>query len=110
MNFKMNNRNWTIIELSQDEIKEHMNNYKYDGPAQLGRYFGQTYYDEQIIYLDKNLHIEQKKQTLMHELMHCYIGCFLFENSKDYSEEDLCNISANSHDIIHEIVSSYFKN
>ena len=50
----------------------------------------------------------QKEQTLKHELMHCYIGCYLFNSEKEYTEEDLCNISANSHDIIHEIVKQYF--
>ena len=109
MNFVMNNRNWKIIEFSQEEIKQHMIDYKYDGEPADGRYYGQTYIDEQIIYIDKNLNSEQKRQTLLHELMHCYIGCYLFQNSKDYSEEDLCNISACSHDIISKIVNDYFK-
>ena len=65
-------------------------------------------YDEQTIYIDKDLHIEQKRQTLMHELMHCYIGNYLY-STKEYTEEDLWNISANSHDIIHKIVEDYFK-
>lgn len=109
MKFKMNNREWEIIELTQDEIRQHISDYKYDGMPGDGRYYGQTYYDEQKIYLDKDLHIEQKRMTLMHELMHCYIGCYLFQNSKDYTEEDLCNISSNSHNIIHEITEKYFK-
>lgn len=108
MKFVMNNRTWEIIELPQEEIRQHMIDYKYDGDPQQGRYYGQTYYDEQKIYIDKDLHPEQKRQTLLHELMHCYIGCFLFINSKDYTEEDLCNISASSHDLIHEIVKEYF--
>lgn len=109
MKFEINNRKWEIIEVSQDEIRQHILDYKYDGVPEIGRYYGQTYYSEQKIYLDKDLHIEQKKQTLLHELMHCYIGCYLFQNSRDYTEEELCNISANSHDIIHEIIKKYFK-
>lgn len=110
MKFKMNNREWEIRELSQEEIRQHIKDYKYDGePIEVGKYFGQTYFDEQIIYIDKDLHIEQKRQTLMHELMHCYIGCYLYE-FKGFDEENVCNISANSHDIIHEIVERYFKN
>lgn len=109
MKFKINNREWEIIELSQEEIREKYREYKYDGEPQEGKYFGITYIDVQKIYIDKDLHEEQKKQTLLHELMHCYIGCYLFASSKGYSEEDLCNISANSHDIIHEIVGNYFK-
>lgn len=110
MKFKMNNREWEIIELSQEEIRKHIEEYKYDGnPEEKGKYFGQTYYDEQKIYLDKDLHKEQKRQTLMHELMHCYIGSYLATNNNGYTEEYLCDISANSHDIIHKIVEDYFK-
>ena len=109
MQFIINDRTWKIIELSQDEIKNHIIDYKYDGEPESGRYYGQTYFSEQKIYLDKDLHIQQKKQTLLHELMHCYIGCFLFQNSRDYTEEDLCNISASSHNLIHKIVEDYFK-
>lgn len=107
MEFQINGRHWEIIELSQEEIRQHIIEYKYDGEPQNGKYFGLTYFDEQKIYLDKNLHIEQKIQTLIHELMHCYIGCYLFQNSNNYTEEDLCNISANSHFIIERIVTKY---
>ena len=107
MKFKINNRTWEIKELSQDEIRKHFIEYKYDGEIGEGKYYGQTYYDEQIIYLDKDLHPEQKRQTLLHELTHCYIGCYLF-SSKQYLEEDVCNICACSHDIIHKIVDDYF--
>jgi Zn-dependent peptidase ImmA (M78 family) len=105
----MNDRTWEIKEISQEEIRQHIEDYKYDGkPSEIGKYYGQTYFDEQIIYIDKDLHIEQKRQTLLHELMHCYIGCYLYE-FKSFDEENVCNISANSHDIIHKIVEDYFK-
>lgn len=107
MKFKINNRTWEIKELPQEEIREHLINYKYDGQPGEGKYYGQTYYDEQIIYIDKDLHPEQKRQTLLHELTHCYIGCYLF-SSKQFTEEDVCNISACSHDLIHKIVEDYF--
>ena len=109
MKFKMNNREWIIKELTQDEIRQHIKDYKYDGEPREGKYFGQTYLDEQTIYIDKDLCIGQKKQTLMHELVHCYIECYLCNYYQKCTEEDICNISANSHDIIHEIVENYFK-
>jgi Zn-dependent peptidase ImmA (M78 family) len=109
MKFKMNDREWEIIELSQEEIREKIREYKYDGEPKEGRYFGLTYLDNSKIYIDKDLCLDQKKQTLKHELMHCYIGCYLFNVEKEYTEEDLCNISSNSHDIIHKIVEDYFK-
>lgn len=109
MKFEMNNREWEVIELSQEEIREKFREYKYDGEPKEGRYFGLTYLDNSKIYIDKDLCLDQKKQTLKHELMHCYIGCYLFNSEKEYTEEDLCNISSNSHDIIHKIVEDYFK-
>lgn len=109
MDFRINNRNWEIKELSQEEMRETYKNYKYDGEPAEGKYFGLTYFDKQIILIDKDLHIEQKQQTLMHELMHCYLGTYGFTNSHDqYNEEDVCNISANSHDVIHAIIEKYF--
>ena len=109
MKFKMNNREWEIKELNQEDIRQHIINYKYDGELGQGKYYGLTYMDEQTIYIDCDLHIEQKKQTLMHELMHCYIGCYITHQAQQYTEEDLCNISANSHDIIHKIAEDYFR-
>lgn len=108
MKFTINDRHWEIKELSQEEIRQHMIDYKYDGQPGDGKYYGQTYYDEQIIYIDKDLHPEQKRQTLLHELTHCYIGCYLF-TFKQFSEEDVCNICANSHDMINKILNDYFK-
>lgn len=109
MKFKMNNRDWEIIELSQEEIRDHYIEYKYDGEPTEGKYFGLTYSDTQKIYIDKDLCKGQKKQTLYHELMHCYIESYITMNIENINEELLCDISANSHDIIHKIAEDYFK-
>lgn len=108
MKFRINGRTWEIIEISQEEIRQHIIDYKYDGPPSDGRYYGQTYFDEQKIYLDKGLNKEQKRQTLLHELMHCYIATYIALDIKEITEEILCDISANSHDIIHKIAEDYF--
>lgn len=108
MKFKMNNREWEIKELTQEEIRQHYIDYKYDGEPQSGKYYGLTYFDEQVIYLDKALHKDQKRQTLMHELGHCYIGSYITHQNKEYDEETVVNLISNSHDIIHEIVEEYF--
>ena len=34
MKFEMNNRTWEIKELSQEEIRKHIVDYKYDGQPQ----------------------------------------------------------------------------
>lgn len=109
MTFKMNNRTWEIKEISQEEMRQHFIDYKYDGEPKEGKYFGLTYIDIGKIYIDKDLCLDQKKQTLKHELMHCYLACYLSVASREYTEEDLCDISANSHDIIHKIIENYFR-
>jgi Zn-dependent peptidase ImmA (M78 family) len=99
----MNNRDWEIKEISQEMFEPTTD------PKEQGDCFGLCAYNEQVIYLWKELHQQQKRATLMHELLHCYIGSYLsFEDIGNYSEDVMCNICANSHDIIHEITEQYF--
>ena len=74
------------------------------------RYYGITYCDEQKIYIDEDLPKDRKKATLIHELAHCYIDNYITHCDKQYSEEDVADIVANSYDIIHEIVEQYERN
>lgn len=104
MKFKMNNRNWEIKEMTQDKMREIVNDTTGNG-----RYFGLCCYDKQLIILDKDLHVEQKRETLIHELVHCYIGCYISFESMEWTEDSICNLVGNSHDIIHQIVEKYFK-
>jgi Zn-dependent peptidase ImmA (M78 family) len=104
MKFKINNRNWIIKETSKDWLLEQFKKENSDGVY----CFGLTRYSEQTIYINNELHIDVKRQTLYHELMHCYIWSYI-HNCDNYGEEVLCDISANSHDIIHKIVEDYFR-
>ena len=113
MKFKINNREWTITEVSQQEIKNMQNIRKANEEENIKsitpRYYGVTYCDIMQIYIDKDLSTERKKSTLIHELTHCYIDNYITHSEKEYSEEDVADIVANSYDIIHEIVEKYFK-
>lgn len=106
MKFKMNNHEWEIKEISREEIKrifeEEMN-------EQVLYVYGLTKYDNHKIYINKDLCFDMKRKTLMHELMHCYKEEYVSLELDSIDEETLCNLSANSHDIIHEIVERYFK-
>lgn len=109
MKFKMNDREWEIVELSQDDMRQVFKDYKWDGEPKEGRYFGLTYFDCQKIYIDKDLCMGQKIQTLAHELMHCYIGSYISNSSlKTYTEEDLCDICANSYLMIDNIIFDFY--
>ena len=106
MKFKLNGLSWEIIEVNQEKFWEDDNKEIENGKV----FFGRTKPYIQQIWIDKGLTKEQKRKTLYHELMHCYIMNYFSFNAIDGQDEELwCDISASSHDIIHKIVEDYFK-
>lgn len=105
MTFKMNNHEWEIIGLSKKEIKEI---YEEEMQEETLMVYGLTKYDNHKIYINNELCHDMKRKTLMHELMHCYKEEYISLGLDNIDEETLCDISANSHDIIHEIVEDFF--
>lgn len=101
MKFKMNNDEWKIKEVAQKDFDK-------DDDEQDGYYYGRTKYATQEVWLWKDLKHEKKRRTLIHELTHIYISTYITNQSMDFNEEKLCDIAANSHDIIHNIVEKYF--
>lgn len=104
MIFEMNNLKWTIKKATAEEIKKDFND-----DSKESYYFGSITKSTQTISINKEVSIEKQKQALYHELMHCYLYCYIAEDIGNIDEETFCNISAKSHDIIHEIVERYFK-
>lgn len=102
MKFKMNNCFYEIKEVSQEELQREI------ADEEDGYYYGQTRFQKQIILMDKDLSIERKRKTLIHELTHIYIREYLTTRDISPDEEVLCDIHANCHDIIHKIVEDYF--
>ena len=103
MKFKMNGSDWEIKEITNDEMDSM-------GSSDLINTFehGLTRYSENVIYINKKT--PNKKKTLYHELVHCYTYEYgINPFNKKYSIEDVCEICACSHDIIHKIVEDYFK-
>ena len=105
--FKINNKNWEIKEIAQEEMREELKKHN-DKVDEFGKYYGLTYADIQTIFIDKDLCADRKRTTLIHELAHCYILTYITHLDKNYSEEDVADIIANSHYIINEIVDKYF--
>ncbi len=101
--FKMNKAIYEIKEVSQEELS------RITIDEEDGYYYGQTRFPIQTIFIDKDLSYERKKRTLYHELMHVYIREYLTTRDISPNEEVMCDISANSHDIIHDIVEEYFE-
>ena len=101
--FTMNGSEYTIKETCQEEIKRHINNANNDF------YYGLTVFQDDLIYLEKSLSHDKKRKTLIHELMHVYIAEFVTTQTIDYDEELLCDICANAHELVNEIVNDYFE-
>lgn len=110
MKFKMNDLECEIVELSQEKIREELEKYyqrNMSEKPEITRYLGLTLHDTCKIYLDEEMPNDKKRKVLLHELMHTYVECFI-TSSDNFNQEALCDISANSHDIIHKIVEDYF--
>ena len=86
------------------ELRENMHVRTKDG-----YYYGQSHFQNQEVWIDKDLTIEKKKKTLYHELTHVYIREYLTSRDIEPTEEVMCDIAANSHDMIHKIVEHYFE-
>ena len=113
MKFKMNDVEFEIIELEQLEYKKlRIEEDERDGckasDTELGVYLGATHHKICKIFLDKNQPEDRKRRTLLHELMHCYIYEYIGHSEMHFSDEDIADICANSHDIIHKITEDYF--
>lgn len=102
MNFTLNNQEWTILLKDQQDFDNHGDHTKEDG-----YFFGQSHFNYQEIWLDKSLKHSKIKNTLYHELMHVYLKTYVTNGDCSYDEESLCDLSANSHDIIHNIAQKY---
>ena len=105
MKFFMNGHEWELLEVSKERIKEI---YEKEMNEEALMVYGLTKYDNHKIYINEELCFDMKRKTIMHELMHCYKEEYISLELDEISEETLCNISANSHDIIHRIVADYF--
>lgn len=112
--FIMNNETWEIKEMTQKEIKEKINSRKGEEPKidinnLESRYYGSSFMDECLLVIDKDLSMDRKKKTLLHELTHCYINAYITHLEKEYSEEDVADIFSNAYNIIENIYNNYLE-
>ena len=114
MNFEMNGIWYEIIEIDQIEYKKLRAKQDEEKGIEKkenvdGIYYGASHYDICKIYLDKDLDEQRKRKTLMHELAHCYINEYITHVDYQLTQEEACDLVANSHDIIGNIVEDYFR-
>lgn len=103
--FEMNGIEWKVVEVEQKELwNEGREVFKDDGE----HFFGKCMPFENKILISRELSYVQKRRTLIHELTHCYIFSYITFNEKEYTEDDFCDINANSFDIIQKIVDRIY--
>lgn len=100
MKFKMNDVEYIIKEISQDKFDKLEDDDGY--------FYGQSHFFTQEVLIDNSQPLERKRKTLYHELTHVYIREYLTTRDINTDEEVVCDVHANSHDIIHKIVEDYF--
>ena len=103
MKFKINNEEWEIKEVTQEEMWEETGKQREDG-----YFFGKSLYYKQEIWLDKEIPECKKRKTLIHELTHVYMNSCITHEELNFTEETACDLCANSHDFIHEVIEKYF--
>lgn len=104
MFFEINNSLWKIVEKPQKAFWDESGEIQ---QSDSGYFFGKSIYSIQEIWICEDLNLGQKIRTLYHELMHVYLRSYMTYQERSFSEEELCDISSNSHDILHDIADKY---
>lgn len=101
MKFLINNLTWEIKEVNSDDSMLLV----------LGTFrYAAVHYNQQLICLSQTQTLEQKKQSLRHELAHAFLFSTQIDadDNKLYTQEMLCEFVALYGNGIEEIVKGYF--
>lgn len=103
MKFKIDNVKWEIVECDTKELSNRFQGEEHEF------LYGFCSYTENKIYLNNTLCLDRKKNTLIHELTHCWTMSHGWGFGNPLDREDVCNIVACSNYFINDIVGKYFK-
>lgn len=106
MKFKINNLDWEIIKLDNcafHELRRELGKQQNEQLREDMFCYGFTNPVEQKIYLNTILCEQQLRQTLIHELIHCWLWSY-GASYTSYSEDALCDTVSASYDFIHKII------
>lgn len=109
MDFEINGRTWSIIEGTLEQGKDFITSREMAFQLEDMEWFGgYTEFTSQTIFVNNKLCYDAKIYVLLHELGHCYIQSYIKTAIEvEYTEEIVCDLLANSHYIIHNIVEKY---
>ena len=100
--FEINNHEWRIYEVPNNEILEEYQKRQPNAYA----CFGLTFYKEHIIWINEELCSDEKLRTLKHELTHAYIWENAFYNVDFNNEELVCDFVASIYDFINGVLEN----
>ena len=102
--FTINGNIWRVKEKDKKTLLEKYN----DGHENEAYFvFGLTSYPNHEIWINEEMCMSQKINTLKHELTHCYIWNYGLYNVPHFTEEMLCDIVSNIDKFINAIVNQY---
>lgn len=96
MELKINGIKWSVIEVPYIECKEDTLT------------LGETHYGESIIYIQENK-IDTMIRTFTHELLHAWLFEYGYDQEKEFTNEDMCNIVSASYSFISKYTEKYKK-
>ena len=107
--FDMNGIEYTIKEVSNEEIKEcNKKDFPSDDTTDT-LFYGLTRHNVNEILLNKDCVLDRKVSTLKHELAHVFLAnSGIAFDGKEYNEEEVCSIVSASNDFINTVVNNYF--
>lgn len=96
MELKINGIKWNVVEVPYIECKEDILT------------LGETHYGESTIYIQQNK-IDVMIKTFTHELLHAWLYEYGYDQEKEYTNEDMCNIISASYSFISKYTEKYKK-
>nr|DAY03329.1 MAG TPA: PORTAL PROTEIN [Caudoviricetes sp.] len=100
MRFKANNLSWNIDFVNEDKSLMNSDN---------GMYFGLTEYKSQQISIRTGLSKEMTRETVIHELVHCFLFSFGVCGFTSLNEEQVCNFVGSHLDKIYDITEKVYE-
>ena len=110
MEFYANGLKWEIIKEDNDRFHEIRREKGREQNEQIKDdlfCYGFTNPVEQKIYLNGILCEQQLRQTLIHELVHCWLWS-IGASYTTYCEDAVCDTVSASYEFIHRVVEEYF--
>ena len=94
--FKLRGATWTVRLVSKNEMERELNIELAPEKIPDGFAMGYTLFEKQLCMVRTDMHIDQVKSTLWHEICHAFLapigGSFTDEESGSLDTESVCNL------------------